>query len=233
MASTELRQPTWIRITFGAVALALGVGLGFIAPSIARGLMSLLQRTPFPTPGLLDVAASMTLIWSVPAGALLGLIGGGILIHSMAHEGLQLNVADDHLEYRQLGSEGWIEASDVAGAHRHGKYVVFLDHQARVLARLDAESLDFDELSSALQEHGYIWENQDPFEDAYQHWIDGRPGYSESEHRLVRRWKEARTKQLERMAVDEELRAAGLVVRERDSRVEIRRGRELTRGEKA
>lgn len=218
-----LRQSRLVPAAFGLGALALGTGIGFAAPTVATWLVDLLHRSPLPVPQLLEVLAGLPLTWSVPAGVLLGLVGAAFLISAIVHEGLELTVADDHLEYRQEGREGWLERAEVKHIYTDGTDAVVLDEQSSVLVRLNAEALPARRLAQTLHQHGYPWAEQDPFEADYQRWLAGRPGFTSAEHRLIDRWQEVRRKTPERMSAEAELREAGLVVRYRDDRVQVRR----------
>lgn len=218
-----LRQSRLVPAVFGLAALALGTGIGFAAPTVATWLVDLLHRSPIPAPRLLEILAGLPLTWSVPAGVLLGLVGAAFLISAMVHEGLELTVADDHLEYRQEGREGWLERTEAAHIYIDGTDVVVLDDQTRLLVRLNAEALPARRLAQTLRQHGYPWCEQDPFEADYQRWLAGRPGFTSAEHRLIGRWQEVRRKAPERMSAEAELREVGLVVRYRDDRVQVRR----------
>ena len=61
-------------------------------------------------------------------------------------EALQLEVADDHLTYRQEDRQGWIERQDLSAVFREGRHLVMLDHDTRLRARLDADALDAGDL---------------------------------------------------------------------------------------
>ncbi|HIZ34520.1 MAG TPA: hypothetical protein H9815_01990 [Candidatus Ruania gallistercoris] len=223
MDVTELRPSHLVPALFASGAAVLGTGIGFAAPSVAGWLAAVLDASPIPVPQLLEVLAVLPLTWSVPAGVLLGLVGAGFLAFAIVHEGLKLTVDEDHLEHRQEDREGWIEREQVASIYPDGGDVVVLDRRTRLLVRLDADGLRRTELVRALREHGYPWQEEDPFEADYQRWMDGRPGFTAAEHRLIGTWREVRTKKAERVKAEAALREAGLVVRERDDRVQVRR----------
>lgn len=230
MDTTDLRPSPVAAAGLAVAALALGTGIGFAAPAVATWLTGLLHRTPLPAPGLLELVADLPWTWSVPAGVVLGVVVAAFLALTIVHEGLRLTVAPDHLEYRQEGREGWIERSDVASIYADGTYAVVLDEKSRLLTRLDADGLNSTTLAQTLREYGYPWREADPFETDYQRWMDGRPGFTAAEHRLIHRWQEVRRKQPERIDADAALREENLVVRYRDGRVEVRRARESNHG---
>ena len=218
-----LRQSRLVPAAFGLGALAVGTGIGFAAPTVATWLVDLLHHSPLPVPQLLEVLAGLPLTWSVPAGVLLGLVGAAFLTSAIVHEGLELTVADDHLEYRQEGREGWLDRAEVRHIYADGTDAVVLDDQSRVLVRLNAEALPAGKLAHTLHQHGFPWCEQDPFEADYQRWLAGRPGFSSPEHRLIGQWQEVRRKTPERMSAEAELREVGVVVRYRNGRVQVRR----------
>lgn len=220
---TEVKQSPAVPGVLGVVTALIGAGLGFALPPLSRGLVALIEHTPFPVPGVIDLAADLPLGWSVGVVAALGVIAGGYVAHSAATEALQLQVAEDHLEYRQEGREGWIERRDVAAVFRDGRYLVLLDHTGRVKARLDADALRPAAVQEALQTHGYPWHEQDPHEAAYLDWLDGRPGVTDEEHTLLRRRHRERNDRTAREQIDVELATHGLVTRERAGTLQVRR----------
>lgn len=223
MEPTHVRQPATIPVLFGAGVLALGAVLGLVAAPVAGWLVALLQRTPIPVHRLLQVVADLPLVWSLPVGLVLGVVGGVGLAGAIVHESLKLTVDSDGIEYQQKDRDGWLDHADVASVHRDGRYAVVLDHGSGVLARLDGDGIGTDRLRAALTQHGYRFLPADPFEADYRRWQDGRPELSGNEHRLVRRWREAGKDSTERIEAEADLREAHLAVRERDGRTQVRR----------
>lgn len=223
MEPTRIRQPAAVPVLFGAGAVVLGAVLGVVAGPLARWLVTLLERTPIPVHQLIEVVAGLTLAWSLPVGLVLGVVAGVALAASISHEGLRLTVDGGGLEYQQKDRDGWLDHADVASVHRDGSDAVVLDRDGGVLARLDADSISADRLRAALEQHGYRYLPADPFEADYRRWQDGRPELSGDEHRLVRRWRAAGKDAEARAEAEADLREAGLAVRQRDGRIQVRR----------
>ncbi|WP_147916047.1 hypothetical protein [Ruania zhangjianzhongii] len=223
MEPTELRQSRAIPALFGAGVLALGAVVGVVAGPAAARLVALIERTPIPSPRLLEVLAELPLGWTLPIGLVLGAGAGVLLAGVITHESLKLTVSTDGLEYRQKDREGWLDHHDVASVHRDGRYAVVCDRERGVLARLDADGLSSERLRAALQAHGYRWLPADPFDADYRRWQDGRPAFTDAEHRLIRSWRKAGKDEEERAEAEVDLRAAHLAVRERDGRIQVRR----------
>ena len=55
MQTTQVRQPVIVPALVGLVTLAIGVGLGFALPPLARVLRDWLESTPLPSFGLVEV----------------------------------------------------------------------------------------------------------------------------------------------------------------------------------
>ena len=220
---SEVRQPRWVPLLVLLATVALGVGLGFALPPLARWLHGLLERSPLPSLGPVELIAGLPLAWSVPILGGLGVAGGVVLALSTIGESLRLTVADDHLEHRTDGREGWVERADVADVFRDGRYVVLLGATGAPRERLDADTLGRDELRAAFETHGWPWRDGDPYERAYERWIDGRPGFSAAEHGLLRRRLAERKDAAAVAEVDEALAAHGLVARVREDRLQVRR----------
>ncbi|MEE6282489.1 YqeB family protein [Georgenia sunbinii] len=220
---TQVKQSPAVPAVLGIITAVVGAALGFALPPLARGLIALIERSPFPVPGIIDLVADLPLVWSVGVLAVLGVIAGAFVAHGAATEALLLRVADDHLEFRQEDREGWIERQDVAAVFRHGRHLVLLDRTDRVKARLDADALRPAAVQQALQTHGYPWHEQDPHEAAYLDWLDGRPGFTDEEHALLRRRHRERKDRAAREQIDVDLSARGLVARERAGKLQVRR----------
>ena len=216
---TEVRQPRWVPL----LVLLATVGLGVVLPPLARWLQGILERSPLPSLGPVELLAGLPFAWSVPILAGLGVVGGVLLALSTIGESLRLTVADDHLEHRTAAREGWVERADVADVFRDGRYVVLLGPAGAPRERLDADTLRRDELRAAFQAHGWPWRDADPYEHAYERWLDGRPGFSAAEQALLRRRLAERKDPAVVAEVDAALAGHGLAARVREDRLQVRR----------
>lgn len=223
MQTTQVRQPVIVPALVGLVTLAIGVGLGFALPPLARVLRDWLESTPLPSFGLVEVLADLPLAWSVPILSGLGLVVGVFLALSTVGESLRLSVADDHLEHRTDDREGWVERADVTAVFRDGRYLVLLGARGVPRARLDADTLGEAEVQGAFETHRWPWRDTDPFEADYVRWVDGRPEFTSAEHALLRRRHKAGKDMSTLVEVDAELAEHGLAVRRRDDRLQVRR----------
>jgi len=220
---TEVRQPRWVPLLVLLATVGLGVGLGVVLPPLARWLQGILERSPLPSLGPVELLAGLPFAWSVPILAGLGVVGGVLLALSTIGESLRLTVADDHLEHRTAAREGWVERADVADVFRDGRYVVLLGPAGAPRERLDADTLRRDELRAAFQAHGWPWRDADPYEHAYERWLDGRPGFSAAEQALLRRRLAERKDPAVVAEVDAALAGHGLAARVREDRLQVRR----------
>lgn|GEM_PF-720058 len=221
--TTEVRQPASVPVVVGLATLALGVGLGFALPPLARVVQGLLASSPLPSLGPVELLAGLPLAWSVPVLGGLGLVGGVVLALTTIGEALRLTVADDHLEHRTDDREGWVERRDVTDLFRDGRFLVLLGARGVPRARLDADTLRQAAVRGAFEAHGWPWRDADPYEDEYERWMEGRPGFTPAEHALLRR-RLAERKDADAVAeVDAELAALGVAARRRDDRLQVRR----------
>ncbi|MGF0115612.1 YqeB family protein [Promicromonospora sp. Marseille-Q5078] len=221
--TTEVRQPASVPLLVGLATLALGVGLGFGLPPLARAVQGLLDASPLPSLGPVELLAGLPLAWSVPILGGLGLVGGVVLALTTIGEALRLTVADDHLEHRTDDREGWVERRDVTDVFRDGRYVLLLGSRGAPRARLDADTLRRADVRRAFEAHGWPWRDADPYDGEYERWMDGRPGFTPDEHALLRR-RLAERKDADAVAeADAELAARGLAARRRDDRLQVRR----------
>ncbi|MFC7879572.1 hypothetical protein, partial [Isoptericola sp. NPDC057391] len=221
--TSEVRQPRWVPLLLLLGTVALGVGLGFALPPVARWLQGFLEGSPLPALGPVELLAGLPRAWSVPILGGLGVVGGVLLALTTIGESLRLTVAADHLEHRTDDREGWVERADVSAVFRDGRYVVLLGATGAPRERLDADTLRRAEIRAAFEAHGWPWHDADPHERAYERWMDGRPGFSADEHALLRRRLAERKDAAAVAEVDAALAARGLAARVRDDRLQVRR----------
>jgi hypothetical protein len=215
-------MPRSVLAALAVAVAALGVGLGFAAPPLARWLQDLLEQTPLPVHGVVGVLADLTWAWSVPILAGLGVVGGILLAMIAAHESLHLEVHDDHLEHRREKLEGWVERRDVATVHRDAKDLVLLGPGGAPRLRLDVDDLSPAAVREAFVGHGWPWHDDVPHDDEFVVWVDGRPGLTEDEHALLRRRRRERKDHDALAEIDRGLAAHGLAVRRRGDRLQVR-----------
>lgn len=230
MTITEVRQPPALPALLGAGTLALGLALGWFAPALARGLVGLIEATPLPSPGVLRLIGTLPLEWSLGILGGLGLVGGAFVAFMTVGEAPRLTVADDHLEHAQEEREVWIERSDVGAAFRDKNDLVLLRPDGGLRARLDIDTLPQAEVRGALDRHHWSWRDEDPYEQQFERWVDGRPGFTTAEHEALRRRLEERKDAAGRRQADEDLAALGLVARVRDDRIQVRRATSADKG---
>jgi hypothetical protein len=223
MTTTEVRQPPALPLLLGLGVLALGVVLGWFAPALARGLVDLIEATPLPSPGVVRLVGTLPLEWSLGILGGLGLVGGAFIAFMAVGEAPVLTVLDDHLEHRQEEREAWIERSDVGAVFRDKNDLVLLRPDGGLRARLDVDTLPQAKVRGALEQHRWPWQNMDPYEQGFERWVDGRPGFTADEHATLRRRLEKRKDAAARRTADEDLAALGLVARVRDDRIQVRR----------
>ncbi|WP_129788801.1 YqeB family protein [Promicromonospora panici] len=223
MTTTEVRQPPALPVLIGLGVLALGLVLGWFASPLAGGLAGLIEASPLPVPKPLQLVETLPLAWTLGILGGLGLLGGGFLAFMTVGEAPQLTVADDHLEHRQEEREVWIERSDVGAAFRDTRYLVLLRPDGGLRARLDADTLSSDRIRAALEQHRWPWRDTDPYEERFERWLDGRPGFTAAENEALRRRLEERKDASALRKADEDLAALGLVARVRDDRIQVRR----------
>lgn len=223
MTTTEVRQPPALPVLIGLGVLAIGLVLGWFASPLAGGLAGLIEASPLPVPKPLQLVETLPLAWTLGILGGLGLLGGGFLAFMTVGEAPQLTVADDHLEHRQEEREVWIERSDVGAAFRDTRYLVLLRPDGGLRARLDADTLSSARIRAALEQHRWPWRGADPYEEKFERWLDGRPGFTAAENEALRRRLEERKDATALRKADEDLAALGLVARVRDDRIQVRR----------
>jgi hypothetical protein len=225
MTTTRIRQSPLAPAVLVGGGTALGILLGLFGPGLTRALTALIERTPFPVHGLLERLGQIDQVWSLPILGGAGLLGGIFLAIVAASEAPELEISRDHLEHRQQDREAWTERTDVASAFRDGNDLVLLASEGGLRARLDITDLSRTKLRAALTRDGWPLRDDDPYDADFQPWADGRPGFTPEEQALLRERREERKDKAARRRADEALAAAGLVARERDGRLQVRRVR--------
>lgn len=225
MTTTRIRQSPFVPAILIGGGTALGVLLGLFGPQLARSLTTLIERTPFPVHGLVERLGEIDQAWSLPVLGGAGLLGGIFLAVVAAAEAPELEIARDHLEHRQEDRELWVERAGTAAAFRDRKDLVLLGADGGLRARLDVSDLSPARIHAALTGDGWPLRDDDPYDADFQPWADGRPGFTPEEQALLRERREERKDKAARRKADEALAAAGLVVRERDDRLQVRRVR--------
>jgi len=220
--TTELRQSRAVPAVLVGGGLALGGLLGWFGPALAGWVADLLEQTPIPVHGLIQLLADVDHDWSLPILGGLGILGSIAIAVIAHHEAPELDVNDDHLEHRQEHREVWIDRGDVGVVFRDGRDLVLLTTDGGLRARLDVDDLSASSLLGALRDHGWPVKEQDPYEADFEAWADGRPGFSTEQNALLRRRREARKDPTELRTVDEQLTEMGLVVRVRTDRLQVR-----------
>jgi hypothetical protein len=223
MTTTEVRQAPALPVLFGLGVLAIGLLLGWFAAPLAGGLAGLIEASPLPVPGLLQLVETLPLAWTLGILGGLGLLGGGFIAFMIVGEAPALTVADDHLEHRQEEREVWIERSDVAAVFPDGDELMLLRPDGGLRARLDVDTLSRAKVQAALEQHRWPWRDADPHEERFERWLDGRPGFTAAEHEALRRRLEERKDAAASRKADDDLATLGLVARVRDDRIQVRR----------
>ncbi|WP_460706249.1 YqeB family protein [Myceligenerans halotolerans] len=230
MTTTRIRQSPAVPVLLVGGGTALGILLGLFGPQLARGLTALIERTPFPVHGLVERLGQIDQAWSLPILGGAGLLGGIFLAIVAAGDAPELEIARDHLEHRQQNREVWVERAETAAAFRDRTDLVLLGADGGLRARLDTTDLPGAKIHAALTGDGWPVRDDDPYDADFQPWADGRPGFTPEEHALLRERRGERKDKAARRKTDAALAEAGLVVRERGDRLQVRRVREGVRG---
>ncbi|RPF21379.1 YqeB family protein [Myceligenerans xiligouense] len=225
MTTTRFSQSRSVPAVLIGGGTALGILLGLFGPALARGLTAAIERTPFPVHGLVERLGQIDQVWSLPILGGAGLLGGIFLAVAAASEAPHLEVARDHLEHRQQDREVWVERTETGAVFRDRDDLVVLGPDGGLRARLDITELPWTKLRTTLTTDGWPVRDDDPYDGDFQPWADGRPGYTSEEHALLRERREERKDKAARRNADEALVAVGLVTRERDGRLQVRRVR--------
>lgn len=230
---TTTASPAGIRIglprTLQAAVVVTTTAAGAALGLVVRGLVGWLERTVDGSPGPLRIAAQLPTGVAVGALAVLGLIGGVVLVGMWQHEVARLTVARDHLEVEAGGHRRWIESGEVGEAFLgRGGELTILDRGGGLLAAASTDGVPRARIARALTEAGYPWRGDaDPYESEYVRFVQGRGDAEPEVEELLRERAVARAEKRGPTARDLRLRLGerGVVVRDRGDEQEFRLAR--------
>lgn len=110
--TTTIGLSRWVQAGALLVTTVAGALLGLVV----RGLVSWLERTVDGSPGPLRIAAQLPVGVAVGALAVLGLVGGVVLLGTWQHEVASLTVADDRVELAVDGHRRWMARGEIGEA---------------------------------------------------------------------------------------------------------------------
>ncbi|WP_019200816.1 hypothetical protein [Tsukamurella sp. 1534] len=217
--------PAWLQALVVAALTAAGAGLGLVV----RGVVGWLERTVDGSPGPLRIAAQLPVGVAVGVLAVVGLVGGIVLVAAWQDEVAHVTVDGEHVELKAGGHRRWIAAAEVGEVFlgRGGELTV-LDRQGRLLAAAGTDGVPRARLVEAFTAAGYPWRGaEDPHEAEFVRYVEGRGDVGDEAARLLRERAVARAEKRGPTARDLRLRLgeAGVVVRDRGDEQEFRPAR--------
>jgi hypothetical protein len=216
-STTIVPTPWWVRVL-------VWLGLPAAGAALVLLLVRVLGWLPLPLPGPLSVIRDLSgrpaAIVALTLGAVLGLILAGLV----DRESLTVRITAGDVVLTRPGTTRTVPRGDVAVAFRDRDELILLGRTGRELAREPCH-LSAVRLRAAFAAHGIAWSDQDPYRDAYQRWVPGRPDLAGIPEAVFT----ARQKALEagddgdRRELREELGRLGFVVRDERKRQYWRR----------
>lgn len=160
--------------------------------------------------------------------ALLGLIGGFVLVGMWQNEVARLTVAADHIELAAGGQRRWMASSEVGEAFLgRGGELTILDRRGGLLAAAGTDGLSKRRIAEVFANAGYPWRGSaDPYDD-FAVFVDGRGDADAEVTGLLRERAVARAEKRGPTARELRLRLGerGVVVRDRGDEQEFRAAR--------
>jgi hypothetical protein len=208
---------SWVLPTLGAVA---GFGLGFLVRPAFGWVTAQFDTAPGP----LRIAAMLPTGWAVLALAIVGAVGGAWLVAEWRAGSLILMVDETGVRLSQDGRDRFVSAGDLASSLRDGPDLVLLDGNGGELSRNRVDDLSTSKVRRALGTIGCRWIEGNPIDPQFQRWVDGDPALPKALNDLLR----SRSGAIADgqcgtvYTVTEQLRSAGIAVRDRGGVQEYR-----------
>jgi hypothetical protein len=209
---------TWVLPILGGAA---GFGLGILVRPAFGWVTAQFDTAPEP----LRIAAMLPTGWAVLALAIVGAVGGAWLVAEWRSGSLILTVDETGVRLSQDARDRFVSASDLASALRDGPDLVLLDGNGGELSRNRVDDLSTSKVRRALGTIGCRWIEDSSIDQEFQQWVDGQADLPKHLNDLlrVRSGAIADGQSGTVYTVTEELRSAGIAVRDRGGVQEYRK----------
>ncbi|GAA2039998.1 hypothetical protein GCM10009720_20600 [Yaniella flava] len=204
---------------FTLVGAILGLVLSLVVGPVVSWLLDRFDSAPVVL-RLMDLTP-----WSIPVLGLLGAAAGWFVFAVWDSEVGRVVVAADRVRIISEKASAVFDHHEIAEVFMDKDELVLLDGDTRELSRSTSEASLAPKLKRAFLTYGYPWRGvTDPREAVYSEWTDRSADLCGSIHALLR--KRRRALEDHRSGEAENLREAlaeqGVVVRDRDSKQQLR-----------
>jgi len=150
---------------------ALGLGLGYLLPPLARRLATL-PWIPFQGP--MELIAGFDGFWVPLVSAAVGLVLGLFLAMVVHSESLRVRLTDTEVRLTKDEQTQTIGRSEVSAVYVEAQRLIILDRESRRIANESTASRRAT-IARAFQAHGYPWVERDPHAELYRRWVPETP----------------------------------------------------------
>jgi hypothetical protein len=220
---TVLAPPLADRLVIFIGIPGLAVLLGLLLPPFARWLLGLSHGLPVRPVFRFIGAADRP--WEIAINLVIWLLVGLAVARSAASDSTKVTVGDADVRLDQdnrLDQDKrtrTVRRADAVAVFLDGKKLVILDHESRQLVR-DPVQLSGAVVARAFKDHGYPWQDADPYADLYRRWVADSPELPTAANAVLAARETALKKKARRDVRDlqEAVEKLGYAVREEGSR---------------
>lgn len=210
----------WV-VVGALIGAVLGVGVAFVVQPVTAWIDSLVGVNLWP----LELAAKLPLAAAIPVLGVVGAVGGAMVGGVRQEESASVTVGPTAIDVKRKKVRRHVERASLAAAYTDRGELVLADAHGMELLRMPMDGALRGRLDEALRQHGYpALGARDPHEDRYAPWADGTPDLAPAAHDALRRRARALEDEKTGRAANaaDDLRALGVVVRDRDGEQEYR-----------
>jgi hypothetical protein len=167
---TVLGFPVIDRLVIYLGVPALFVLVGSALPFVARWMLG--WGTALPLRPAFSVVGAIDGGWKVAVNVAIWLVLGLIVAFAAKNESAVVTLTNDRAHFGLGDKATDVARADVAAVFTEGKRLVVLDHESRQVFR-ERTQASRQVLAAAFREHGYPWQDSDPYDALFRPWTPG------------------------------------------------------------
>jgi hypothetical protein len=164
---TVVEAPLADRIFLFVGIPAVVVILGLSLPPLARWALD--WETALPIRPVFRLVGAIDRPWEIVVNLAIWLVLAFALAFAAMTDSMKLAVTDATIEVDKANRKRTVSRADVAAVFLDGKNLVVLDRESHQLIR-DVHTASRSTLADAFRQHGYPWQDEDPYAPLYRSW---------------------------------------------------------------